>query len=867
MSGNLQAEIGVIRGSGLFSSAWYLSEHPQAAASGEDGVAHFCETGWRAGARPNPYFDPGWYLSHNPEIAEAQVNPLLHYIAFGEAEARDPSPYFHVAWYRETYGLGPSEPCLKHYMARRLTGQVNPVPVFDAAYYLDTNPDVAAGGADPFEHFLIFGVAEARNPAADFDIKFYTNRYAAQLGGENPLLHYLAHRGGDFAPRRPEHEGLIPQAVRRASRPGAYFEEFQPVPAQAVRRARLLAYYLPQFHAIPENDAWWGKGFTDWTNLARALPRFVGHLQPRIPRDLGHYSLDDPSTLRRQIEFARGAGLSGFVFYTYWFNGQRLLEKPLEQLLADSTLDFPFCAMWANENWTRRWDGLEREVLIEQEYQPRDDAAFVACFARLFADPRYIRVAGRPLLMIYRVTLIPDAKTRIAKWREMFRELHGEDPVLVMAQSLGDYDPQPYGLDGAVEFPPHKLSQETARIEKSLDLLDPDFSATVHDYQALAQTSLALPPPDYPLIKTIVPGWDNDARREGRGLVLHDTSPAKYQAWLEKLADYSVQNPFFGEQIICVNAWNEWAEGAYLEPDVHFGAAFLNATGRALCERDTAQLRAGILLVGHDAQPHGAQLLLLHLARQLQRQWGIKVHLLLLGVGPLLGKYYEAAQVTIASDKTIIGNLLDQYRAMGITSAIVNSAASARVIPWARARGIGCTLLVHEMPQLLQEHNLEMQTRLGGFAAKNIVFSSNYLWSRFCAAVDLQTENAHILPQGNYQNIGFDAAARARIRFELGIDDGAFLVLGAGFADIRKGFDLFLQLARKLTAQRGDVHFLWAGNIQPTLKTYLAPEMIKMAGRFHHVPFTDHVAEYFAAADVFALTSPSPACGRSASRC
>ena len=345
----------------------------------------------------------------------------------------------------------------------------------------------------------------------------------------------------------------------------------------------MLAYYLPQFHQVPENDAWWGKGFTDWTNLGRASPRFVGHLQPRIPRDLGYYSLDDPNTLRRQIEMAKGAGLGGFIFYTYWFNRHRLLEKPLEQLLGDATLDFPFCVMWANENWTRRWDGLEREVLIAQEYLESDDAALIACYARLFADARYIRVQGRPLWMIYRVTLIPDATARIAKWRKMFRELHREDPLIVMVQSLGDYDPMPYGLDGAVEFPPHKLSQETPKINEGLDLLDPDFGATVHDYAELAKTSLTIEVPAYPLIKTIVPGWDNDPRREGKGLVLHEATPEKYQGWLEALVAYTARNDFYGERIICVNAWNEWAEGAFLEPDIHFGAAFLNATGRAIC--------------------------------------------------------------------------------------------------------------------------------------------------------------------------------------------------------------------------------------------------------------------------------------------
>jgi glycosyltransferase involved in cell wall biosynthesis len=854
----IRSEVAAIRSSGLLLSAWYLARHPDVAWRGEDGVVHFCKSGWREGAQPNPYFSPEFYLSCYPDIAAAGVNPLLHYIMSGDAEGRDPSPYFHVNWYRAEYGLSARENALRHYLERRLTGQVNPVPMFDAAWYLENNPDVAAAGADPFEHFLAFGPLEMRSPAPGFDIKFYMNRYGAMLGGQNPLLHYLAHRdSGGFQPMRPEHEKLIPGAVRLATRPSADFEEFRPVPREAARKAKLLAYYLPQFHQVQENDAWWGKGFTDWTNLGRALPRYVGHLQPRVPRDLGFYSLDDPRTLRRQIDMAVGAGLSGFVYYFYWFNGHRLLDGPLEQLLGDASLDFPFCVMWANENWTRRWDGLEREVLIAQEYKERDDPALIGTFARLFADPRYIRVEGRPLLMIYRVSLIPDAAARIAKWRNMFRDPHGEDPVIIMAQSLGEYDPVPFGLDGAVEFPPHKLGAEAAKINEDLDLLDPDFSAAVYEYEDIAQISLEIPPPAFPLIKTIVPGWDNDPRREGQGLVLDGATPAKYQTWLERLVDYTEREKFFGERILCVNAWNEWAEGAFLEPDIHFGAAFLNATARAICARPVEDMPAGILLVGHDAHPHGAQMLLLHLARHLRRNCGNHVHLLLLGVGPLLGKYYQAADVSVAYDKTIIGNLLDKYRQAGIRTAIVNSAASARVVPWLMARRISATLLVHEMPRLLKEYNLEIQTKLGVAAAANTVFSSDFVRTSVSEAIGLEDANSTILPQGNYQNIGFDAAARDAVRERLGIGAGDFMILGVGFGDIRKGFDLFVQMAAKLSQARSDVCFVWVGEIHATLQTYLHTEIeaARHSGRFHHIGFTDNVAPYFSAADIYALTS------------
>jgi glycosyltransferase involved in cell wall biosynthesis len=844
----------LIRRSGLFLSAWYIAGRRQAIAKGDDGVMHFCKLGWRQGAKPNPYFDPAFYLTQNQDVAASGVNPLLHYIAFGEAEGRDPCGFFHVNWYRTEYGLGPQESCLKHYLDRRLTGQVAPVPGFDAAFYLETHRDVAAGKSDPFEHFLAFGPAEGRDPAANFDIKYYMKRYADTLGGQNPLLHAL-HNPANYT-RRPEHEGKAPAAVKRATRPSKYFEDFAPLPAHAPRRARLLAFYLPQFHQVAENDAWWGKGFTDWTNLARAQPRFVGHLQPRVPRDLGYYSLDDTTVLPRQIEMAIGAGLAGFVFYYYWFNRHRLLEKPLEQFLHDKSLDFSFCVMWANENWTRRWDGLEREVLIAQEYLAQDDDALLVSFAELFADPRYIRINGRPLLMIYRPGLIPNARVRLAAWRAMFQAQHGENPIIIMAQSLGDdYDPTPYELDGAVEFPPHKLSQETRVINADLELLDEDFAAKVHEYQDIADTSLDLDVPDYPLIKTIVPGWDNDPRREGAGLLLHGASPDKYQAWLEKLVDYTAKNTFFGERIICINAWNEWAEGAMLEPDLHFGAAYLNATGRAITGRVGADSAGKILLVGHDAHPHGAQLLLLHIARYLKQHAGMDVQILLLGVGPLLGKYYEAGTVTVASDKGVINNHLDHFKAAGISSAIVNSAASARVVPWLETRGIKSTLLIHEMPQLLQEYNLEIPARQGAAAATNLVFSSNFVGQKFLASVDLPQRPFIVLPQGNYQNVMFDAAARTRMSVQLGIGQGEFLVLGAGFGHVRKGFDLFLQIARRLIPEK--IHFVWMGDIEFLMKTYLAPEMAALAntGRFHHIAFTSEVQSYFSAADVFALTS------------
>ena len=282
-----------------------------------------------------------------------------------------------------------------------------------------------------------------------------------------------------------------------------------------------------------------------------------------------------------------------------------------ERFLDDRSIDIPFSLMWANENWTRRWDGAESEVLISQDYRPDDDEKMAAEFARHFQDPRYIRVQGRPLLMIYRPGLIPEPARTVSRWREIFKTQHGEDPILIMAQSFTDIDPMPYGMDGAIEFPPHKLTQHMPPINASLEYLDSEFTGHVYSYDEVVRTSLDEPAPTYPLIKTAVPSWDNDARRQGTGLCITGSSPAKYEHWLGRLGEIARKKPFFGEPIVCVNAWNEWCEGTYLEPDLHYGSAYLNATARAVAglSRRTAVPR--LLLIGHDAFPSGAQLNLL----------------------------------------------------------------------------------------------------------------------------------------------------------------------------------------------------------------------------------------------------------------
>ena len=350
----------------------------------------------------------------------------------------------------------------------------------------------------------------------------------------------------------------------------------------------------------------------------------------------------------------------------------------------------PFCLMWANENWTRRWDGSDEQILVSQDYRLRDEPALIAEFGRHFADPRYIRLGGRPVLMVYRGRLIPDAAATVDRWHRLFRDGYGEDPLFVMAQSFTDTDPAACGMDAAVEFPPHKLTARVPMINDSLHVLDPAFAAEVYGYEAIAEASATEPAPAFPLIKTAVPGWDNDPRRQGAGTVLHGATPALYQAWLEDLIRFARRHPVEGEALVCINAWNEWAEGATLEPDVHWGGAFLNATARAVAGLPVPGDQTRILLVGHDGLRHGAQTLLLRIGRALQRpSRRIGVGLPAAGGRPDGGGIPRpGAHECRRRTRTPGGAGPRRPPVPGCSAALVNSAASAGAVAVLQRHGI-----------------------------------------------------------------------------------------------------------------------------------------------------------------------------------
>jgi hypothetical protein len=386
---------------------------------------------------------------------------------------------------------------------------------------------------------------------------------------------------GSYASRKTADPPQTGEPMSRCMPDADRWSDYVPLRPQApvTTSVKLIAFYLPQFHPIRENDRWWGRGFTEWTNVTRAEPQFRGHYQPHLPGELGFYDLRVPDVQRRQIELARMHGVFGFCYYHYWFGGRKLLHRPLDQLLSDPSLDLPFCLCWANENWTRTWDGGEDEVLIEQRHSAEDDLAFLRDIEPALRDARYIRVGNRPLLVVYRPALLPDAGATAERWRVYCREVGVGDPFLVAAQAFDRQHPGEYGFDAALEFPPNNMDISPA---PAMPDMNPGFAGTLYDYRDLVRASRDRADDGFTLFRGIIPMWDNEARRPSRGVIFTHATPAAYREWLEYVCRWTVQRHTTDRTFVFVNAWNEWAEGAHLEPDRRYGYAYLQATADAL---------------------------------------------------------------------------------------------------------------------------------------------------------------------------------------------------------------------------------------------------------------------------------------------
>jgi lipopolysaccharide biosynthesis protein len=410
-------------------------------------------------------------------------------------------------------------------------------------------------------------------------------------------LAHLALTPTDFEPEAAHLDGSTAHAIERlvgviATASGVDQVETEDVPSR-LHRARkgrtappaVLAFYLPQYHQTPENDQWWGEGFTDWTNVRKAQPLFDGHVQPTVPGELGHYDLADVDVMRAQAELAQAYGLSGFVMHHYWFDGKAVLDTPLRNLLDNPDVDFPFALCWANEHWTRRWDGLDDDVLLAQTYAAGWDKTFYDDLLPALRDPRYIQVDGKPLLVIYRLGQVPEARSVIDRWKQRAADdglggLH----VLAVTPSR-DFEGLPAdvlgALDGLVRFPPGS-GIGLQSVKNLAPGITPGHTGDIYSFDAAADGAdlRTTGPGGLRVHPGVMPGWDNTARRGLDAYVFHGGNPLTFRRWLSRAVNAAgAAGP---ETMVFVNAWNEWAEGAHLEPDARFGRANLEAVRSVL---------------------------------------------------------------------------------------------------------------------------------------------------------------------------------------------------------------------------------------------------------------------------------------------
>jgi lipopolysaccharide biosynthesis protein len=379
-------------------------------------------------------------------------------------------------------------------------------------------------------------------------------------------------------------------------------------------KIRAVSIYLPQYHPVPENNLWWGTGFTEWTNVVKAKPLFKNHYQPHLPADLGFYDLRVPEVREEQANLARTHGIYGFCYYHYWFNGKRILERPFQEVFETGRPDFPFMLCWANENWTKVWDGGDNEILLEQKYSEEDDKKHIQFLIPYFRDGRYIRINNKPVIAIYRSTLLPDIAATIKIWRE---EAAKHDLQLYICRfesfSLGGKKYLKDGFDAAIDFQPWgsgmqqykrwqlQKSKQSFRFrvenffyrnfvrnisekkyhEFKRNFRDKILNDYVLDYKDYINFLEKRELPDYKLYPCVMPMWDNTARRKNGPSLFYNSRPELYKKWLsnilKKFQPYSEE-----ENLVFINAWNEWAEGNHLEPCQKWGHQYLQATREAL---------------------------------------------------------------------------------------------------------------------------------------------------------------------------------------------------------------------------------------------------------------------------------------------
>jgi glycosyltransferase involved in cell wall biosynthesis len=576
---------------------------------------------------------------------------------------------------------------------------------------------------------------------------------------------------------------------------------------------KVIAWYLPQFHPTEINDELWGEGFTEWTNVQAAVPLFSGHNQPRapLPTPLGNYVLDSQETYDRQVQLARSGGIFGFSFYLYEFGHTRLLNEPLERLLTEDQTGFPFCFTWANEDWTRAWDGLS-DPIVSMSYSEQSINQMLEHYREHFLLNNYIKIDGKPLFLVYRWSSIPVDLDVRAIFQRKAEEFGFTDFFLVSALTF-DETPSSGPADAWVQFPPHQVGW-TAKVLVSAPL---GTSLKVVDYNEMVDFSKTQLSSSHRVWPGITLDWDNTSRRGAAGTIVRGFTESALHQWLEdavrRVSDDETLR--FDEEFIFVNAWNEWAEGTYLEPDVLRGYSAL----QVLRSTQPRSGRSPVLIVVHDAMGGGSQLIALHFGKRVARFGHDPIFLTLDGSGLLLAEMRKLGRV-------VVGSLLEQEQdsisrdlfQRGVHHAFVFSLAAATVTSSLVSSGINVTQMVNEFPGEIEKRKLSLEAHRALLKPSSLVFPTEVSATKWREALEQNILGPHaILPQGMYQGKREGTLEKLNLgspRNRSSVDIPT--ILGVGYGDYRKGFDRFLEACSKLEGIL-PIRAVWVGSVDSQL--------------------------------------------------
>ena len=875
----LNRNIKLVDGCDLFDADFYLGNNSDVRESGVNPLKHFVQFGGFEGRQASLNFDTAYYNSQNPDVIASGLNPLVHYILFGKHEGRkavsEKTAIKHDLHATPTTDKKISKHIVSKFVEKLihrfdLNTEIKLIKesgLFDVKYYLANNADVKNEGINPIQHYCTNGWSEGRNPSSKFDTKNYlAANNDVKKSGINPLFHYIKY--GKTEGRQLEIK-YVPELELQST--------FETQDTSTIDLTQLpvktIAFYLPQFHPIPENDNWWGKGFTEWTNVTRAKPIFDGHYQPHLPHELGFYDLRIPEIMEQQIEMAKAFGIHGFCFYYYWFDGKRLLEKPLDMFLEHPEWDLNFCICWANENWTRRWDGLDSQVLIGQNHSSEDDIEFIKDIVKYVNDERYIHIDGRPLIVIYRPQLFPNIKESVKRWRKYFKETHNKDLFFAMVQSFGNFgNPAEFGFDAAIEFPPLNISP--TNITNTIDATD--FAGNIYDTSSIIEdVKNKLKKVDYELFRGVMLNWDNTSRIGKSAHIFLNNTPQTYETWLSEAINDTIVNKYDdSRKLVFINAWNEWAEGTHLEPDQKYGYAYLNATKRSLinAKDNTKNIEnsGNVLFVSHDAALAGAQLVLLDIVKWLFHHTSVKIKILFLQNGELISNFakYGATHIIDSFNNAALKEEISDFIDGKEDLFYANSVASGRVLKTLHEFNVPILMHVHELQKSIEVYAKDYMPDILNYTNHYIACSQAVLQNltlNYGVSTKIISQ-VHAFVKSELEK-PVSESHKTFLKQKLGLPVDKKIVYGVGLGLFwRKGADLFIDVYLQLKKRfnTNDILFLWVGDFSSNVSDsnyglwndHLL--RIKKLGFENDIIFLgkkNNVREYLATGELFLLPS------------